>query len=249
MSLSSLKKIKSQKIFFRPFNNWVRVSESNPIPSSSNIPSWYKDLPRFINNSNIPYKAHGVADLKMCSPFRESMTHGYLLVTPCELEVTRMADSTPEISWNPQYPHQPLTMRGNVNNQENQGFGMAVPLGCDSIMFAWAPLWGIKTPKNYSVLVTQPFNRSELPFVLTSGIIDSDKWFDAGNIPFFIRSDFIGVIPKGTPIAQIIPIKRDDWESKFTIEDPIGNSNKISLKDTYFYGYYHRFIRVKKSFK
>ena len=247
MSLFSFAKTK--KIIFRPFNNWVRVSEFNPIASSSIIPSWYKELPRFVNKSEIPYKAHGRPDLKMCSPFREAITYGYLFVTPCDLEVTRMADGTPEITWNREYPFQPLAFRGNVNKIENQGFGMSVPLGCDPYMFAWAPLWGLKTPDNYSSLITQPFNRSELPFVLTSAIMDSDKWQDAGNMPFFIRSDFEGLVPKGTPIAQIIPIKRDDWISEYVIEEPLKNIENIALRDTYFFGYYHRFVRVKKSFK
>ena len=32
-----------------------------------------------------------------------------------------------------------------------------------------------------------------------------------GNVPFFIKSGFEGVIPAGTPIAQLIPIKREKW--------------------------------------
>lgn len=249
MSLFSFKKTKTKKITFRPFNRWVRISEFNPVASSSIIPSWYKNLPRFTNKSDVPYKAHGIADLKMCSPFREAITYGYLYLTPCDLEVTRMADGTPEITWNREYPHQPLVFRGDINKIENQGYGMSVPLGCDPYMFAWAPLWGCKTPVGYSTLITQPLSRSELPFVLTSGIMDTDKWNNAGNIPFFIRSDFEGFVPKGTPIAQVIPIKRDDWVSEYVVEEPEGNAERIALRDTYFFGYYHRFIRVKKSFK
>jgi hypothetical protein len=43
--------------------------------------------------------------------------------------------------------------------------------------------------------------------------MDSDKYSTSGNIPFFIKEDFVGVIPAGTPFAQIIPIKRSDWSS------------------------------------
>jgi hypothetical protein len=41
--------------------------------------------------------------------------------------------------------------------------------------------------------------------------MDSDQYSTSGNIPFFIKEDFSGVIPAGTPFAQIIPIKRDSW--------------------------------------
>jgi hypothetical protein len=43
--------------------------------------------------------------------------------------------------------------------------------------------------------------------------MDSDKYSTSGNIPFFIKEDFVGVIPAGTPFAQIIPIKRATWRS------------------------------------
>jgi hypothetical protein len=34
------------------------------------------------------------------------------------------------------------------------------------------------------------------------------------NLPFLLKDNFEGLIPKGTPIAQIIPIKRDNWNSE-----------------------------------
>jgi hypothetical protein len=30
-------------------------------------------------------------------------------------------------------------------------------------------------------------------------------------MPFFIKEGFSGVIPKGTPFAQLIPVKRENW--------------------------------------
>jgi hypothetical protein len=40
------------------------------------------------------------------------------------------------------------------------------------------------------------------------------------NFPFFIRKDFEGIIPAGTPIAQAIPFKRTDWE--MSVDDASG---------------------------
>ncbi len=34
---------------------------------------------------------------------------------------------------------------------------------------------------------------------------DSDGWVTPGNIPFFLKEDFEGVILKNTPVAQIFP--------------------------------------------
>lgn len=249
MSLFSFKKTKPKKIIFRAWDEWILASQANPVAASSIIPLWYKELPRYVNKTDIPIKAKGKADLKTCSPFREALTYGYLMVTPCEIEVTQMEDGTPEMYWNPEYPFGVAKFRGDIRNVENQGHGMKVPVGCSPFMFAWGPAFGPQVPKGYSTLITHPLNRHELPFVCTSGIMDSDLWTSAGNIPFFILEGFKGIVPKGTPIAQIIPIKRDDWESKTILGDSMEHHKKMALRDTSLIGYYHRFIRVKKSFK
>jgi hypothetical protein len=93
--------------------------------------------------------------------------------------------------------------------------------------FAWAPDWAVETPKGYSVLYSQPFNRFELPFLTTSGIIDNDSVNLPGSMPFFLIKGFSGVIPAGTPYVQMIPFKREDWVSEIVIENP----NKINEKN------------------
>ena len=58
-----------------------------------------------------------------------------------------------------------------------------------------------------------PINRFDLPFLSISGFIDCNYGFSlAGNMPFFIKKGFEGVIPAGTPYMQIIPIKNENWE-------------------------------------
>jgi hypothetical protein len=59
-----------------------------------------------------------------------------------------------------------------------------------------------------------------LPFLTTSGIIDNDKVHFPGSMPFFVREGFTGVIPAGTPFVQMLPFKREDWESEIVIENP-----------------------------
>ena len=62
-------------------------------------------------------------------------------------------------------------------------------------------------------------NRFDLPFYTMSGIVESDIWGLPVFTAFFLQKDFIGVIPKGTPIFQIIPFKRDDWEREVSDDD------------------------------
>jgi antitoxin (DNA-binding transcriptional repressor) of toxin-antitoxin stability system len=35
-----------------------------------------------------------------------------------------------------------------------------------------------------------------------------------GSIPFYIKNGFEGVIKSGTPVAQIIPFKQENWKAE-----------------------------------
>ena len=71
----------------------------------------------------------------------------------------------------------------------------------------------IKTPPGYSVLFTHPMNWHYLPFYSLSGVVDTDTYTMPVLFPFMMKNNFEGIIPKGTPVIQIIPFKRDDWKS------------------------------------
>ena len=62
-------------------------------------------------------------------------------------------------------------------------------------------------------MFVHPLNRYDLPFYSFSGLVDTDKHSVVVHFPFIVRKDFEGVIPKGTPIIQAIPIKRENWKS------------------------------------
>jgi hypothetical protein len=238
-----------KKIQFQPLNEYVEAAQAEPITASSSLPEWYKKLPRFINNSDKPIKALGQKDVKTCVPFRDAMVNGYMYLLPADIEVAISDTGDIDIFHNGQLTFNVVKKRGDINNPNNQGYGMPQPLGTSPIMFAWAAMWGTKTNKKDSILVTHPLNRHDLPFVTTSGIIDSGYFSVAGNIPFFIKEGFTGVIPKGTPIAQIIPFERQEWESEKISSNPTEYSLFMTLRDTYLSGFYSRFMRQPKVYK
>lgn len=173
-----------------------------PVPIKSLIPDWYKKAEStFVENDQ------EMAGLKKCMPFMDTMIAGYALVTPVEIYVTKGEDGNPRFSWNG-----PQDL-GVFVNERSRGLGatMPRPAGHYPNHLVFGGYWGWKTPRGWSTLVVQPLNRYDLPFTISSGIIDSDKFNTAGNIPFFLKEDFEGVIPAGTPFAQLIPIKRSSW--------------------------------------
>jgi hypothetical protein len=63
-----------------------------------------------------------------------------------------------------------------------------------------------------------------------------------GNIPFFLKENFEGVIPKNTPVAQIFPYKRESWQmsisnilrSRFKVDGKIDRSQIGYYKKKYW---------------
>jgi hypothetical protein len=238
-------------IRFLPHNEIVPAYQEPPVPAVEKIPEWYKKLSRYVNNTDKPIKAHGMKDLKTCHPFRDSFLTGYLLLTAVDIEIRVSADNDVNVFWNPDLIVNPVEKRGSVLDIKNQGHGMAIPHGCRPEMFAWKGTYGWETDLAYSVIVTHPMNRYDLPFVTTTAVMEPHGMASSGgNIPFFIADGFEGIIPKGTPIAQIIPFKREDWKSEVVDFVKAGSQrDKIYLRDSYLENFYGRFIRQSKNFK
>lgn len=187
-----------------------------PDSMKSKIPQWYKDADKFVNGKiTIP----DFKTFKMCIPFLDSLTTGFCMTLPADLYVEQMINDEGEpdikISWLCKNP--PLIER--VGDEVK---GMPKPKEYSPRSFAWRTHISFELPKGYSCIFTHPLNRLDLPFITLSGVIDADYEFPPGNVPFLIRKDFSGIIPKGTPIAQIIPFKREEW----TLSREVGLSKK-----------------------
>jgi hypothetical protein len=171
--------------------------------SSLNVPDWYKDTPRWVGN-----KIKGSATnqtFKQCSPFLDSLTIGYQLILPADLFIEKQ-NGSPYISWKPSHSF--------VKSREPEfNSTFPIPHGYCDMHFVWCLTGSFKVNKGYSFLFTHPLNRTDLPFYTLSGVVDGNYAMGAdGNIPFFLKNDFEGVIPQGTPIAQIIPFKNEKWK-------------------------------------
>jgi hypothetical protein len=110
--------------------------------------------------------------------------------------------------------------------------------------------WSIKTPKGYSTLFVQPMHRESI-FTILPGIVDTDIYTAPVNFPFIINDiNFEGLIPKGTPIAQIIPIKRDVWKMQIGAEKEVKEQNVIATKiQTEFFDRYKKLFWARKEYK
>ena len=177
-----------------------------PKPAKKFLPNWYRDSETTFPD---PVTGEEVSGLKKCVPFLDVMLSGYMLVTPVDIFVKELDDGGLDISWNsPEIYQDFISERPKIMGEK-----MPRPAGHYPNHLAFRGFWGFKTPRGWSLLVAPPFNRHDLPWTSTSGIMDADQFSTSGNIPFFMKKGFTGTIPAGTPFAQLIPIKREEWKS------------------------------------
>jgi hypothetical protein len=198
------------KITFMAFNKTAGVTGEKPKAAIKAIPKWFSKIPRFVNNDKkfkIFSNSTQNATIKWCTPFLDSLATGYFLTLENDVQIT-LEEGTPSFTWK----------SGGANyvdtHAKNQVSPNMIPQGYSDQPYKFKNDWSIKTPKGYSALFVHPLNRGDLPFYTLSGFVDTDDYNVPVNIPFLIRADFEGIIPAGTPIAQIIPIKRESWVSE-----------------------------------
>jgi len=186
------------------FGTTLDYSDS-PVPAKKHIPDWFKSTPTIkINNMEDSKRLN----FKHCMPFTDAFLTGYILETPTDISIERIPGSNPKITFNEEQKVLSFRDKKNVGN-------IKIPDYCYDIHFIFRHTMHIKVPKGYSLLITQPLNRLDLPFIALSGVVDADvEPLRPGNYPVLLRKDFEGIIPKGTPILQIIPVKRESWSSE-----------------------------------
>ena len=210
-------------------------------PAKNFIPDWYKEIKGYNkNNLNIEKNSNVVKlNLKSCMPFFDSFTTGYIAELTQDVYI-EIINNQPKISWQAQPA--PIGIREIGENI------IPTPHGYLDNHFVWQYPHILNAKKGYSAIVTHPLNRHDLPFITLSGIIDLDVLIGEGNIPFFIKDGFEGLIPRGTPMLQIIPFKRESWKIKKD-DSLIEKNNKENIdKERSMIGWYKLNRWQKKEF-
>ncbi len=230
---------------FRSFRPWLnKDSASTPVPTQKEIPDWYKDADRFAKMPNgeyfkatkqiCPVVKEGTTDdygkiptWKACPAIMDSFSTGYVFKTPCDLTFFKNAQGVINVKVEDSKYQDFCTQRPPMPQFEH-------PKGYYQHHFAWSSDWGLELPEGYSALFMTPMNRFDLPFLNTTGIVDSDKVHLLGSFPFFIAEGWEGKIPAGTPYLQVLPFKRENWEHKIEIQDGSQIYGKITENANFY---------------
>ena len=180
-----------------------------PYPATRGVPQWLKDMPmdQALERPGVAGGAPAVEQVptvKQCPPFLEAMTCGYLI--PLAGDITFTRESAGSLRFTAQgkivETQHPLQVRGSPM----QG----------ALIVKFMNPWVIKTPPGYSTLFLPPLNQFGLPFQVLSGLVETDTYYRPVHFPTLclMRPGTSFTIQRGTPIAQVVPIRREEWQSR-----------------------------------
>jgi hypothetical protein len=211
-----------------------------PQPASKFIPDWYKNMESYIGGIKKPDgDARTLATVKRCMPVFDAISAGYIITSPADVWVS-IKDGNQYFEWSSlsliQFHPIEQAPKHPAKNKH------AYP--------KWMNYWAIRTPKGYSTMFVQPMHRESV-FTILPGIVDTDEYYAPVLFPFVINDpEFEGMIPKGTPIAQVIPFKREEWSMQFGGEKEIKEQEKNSkMLNTKFFDRYKSMFRANKEYK
>jgi hypothetical protein len=185
-----------------------------PIPAVRGLPDWFKALPQ---NCFSAVSNQELMTVKKCPPFIDAMTYGFLMPLAADVRI-----ENGEFSWDSEIPvvgnlrnltRSPIDYHDSVQVKGTPFFDS------DRFIIKFNNFWTIELPPGYSLFVTHPVNRPDLPFTTITGLVDSDLYVDS-LVHFPARWNnpaFSGVLTKGTPVAQCIAIKREIMVEQFGV--------------------------------
>jgi hypothetical protein len=239
-------------IYFQVLDKALCTDDIKPSPAlNAPQPSWWKDMPRYyggnadIQNQNF----RNFATVRNCPAVNDAVNFGYTIYLPYDLYIDASDES--QIRWYAQsidgFVNENLKDYISLSDKNSMG-NFYIPEKYHSVLIRINPLWGVKTDPGYSIFVTQPVNRLDLPLLTFAGVIDSDVFPARESYTFAIKKGFNGTIKSGTPLLQVIPFKREDFVSVVTDSDTDLYSDTIRKLTSVFTNGYKKFFWHRKKF-
>lgn len=195
-----------------------------PVPALKKAPDFYKAIKS--QSSNHP--ASGT--VKRCVPFLDALSEGFIIPLWADLHVVA-ANSTLKLSFPDNLPMQKsIESHGYIQMPDHPR--AEAPYGKDFLKFVNP--WVIETDPGYSCLFTAPLNHLEGRFKVLDGVVDTDTYYNNVNFPFMWtggEGEFF--IPRGTPLMQVIPFKREEFTLQVGVTDEAKRMTTTGKLGTY----------------
>lgn len=238
-------------IKFYPFSKESVDYAPAPEPASKSIPRWYrKQEGNKGDESMIPGTGTAASTVKRCMPVFDAMTAGYMLTAPCDIYI----DATDPDKLDIQIPTRLHPYKADLFAKHSPEQYDHYPIDRAKHhpeLLRILPTYSVGTEPGYSVLFTQPIHADKSPLFAIAGVIDTDKFISLGHVSFLVDKGFKGTIKQGTPLYQLIPFKREEWDSEVVDVDEarkITDKQSFQLRSVFVNGYKLKF-RSKKEYK
>lgn len=230
-------------ITFRAQSDHVMTVREKPVPASALLPDWWKNLPNFSSASNtLELNPGPTVTVKRCLSALDGLTSGYIVTLWTDVLVSYDSINGTTITWGNKEEPFSVWAPQQVSTYE-------LPKGYGPTVFKYHHGWDIKTPSGWSSLIIHPTAYPNLPFKVIPGVVDTDALKTGIQTPLVFQEGFSGILEKGTPIFQILPIHRSNWVSEFEVQTPREVELNIETLRTRLGGYYAKYLRTPKSYK
>jgi len=239
----------SKNINFRARSKTEFEVQLKPYPAVKQLPKWfldsrpYEDRPGWPNDGKLHIRNREAnATYKKCVPLLDSLSAGYIIPLWADVMVEQ-DNGFPGIYWKTNSDI--FALHGAPSRE------IPAPVGYDQVVYKYLNCWIPQTPKGYSCLIISPLGYNDLPFEAVPAIVDTDSSTLELVFPMWVKSGFEGIVEKGTPLVQIIPFKRDDWESTFDYYEDWEYNDVIQERNfnSTIVGHYLKNHHSKKKFK
>lgn len=182
----------------------------SPVPALKKAPDFYKA----IKSQSTSHPASGT--VKRCVPFLDALSAGFIIPLWADLHVVA-ANGSLSLSFPDGFPAQKTIASHNYVQLPDHPLANQ-PYGKDFLKFVNP--WLIETEEGYSCLFTSPLNHLERRIKILDGVVDTDTYYNNVNFPFlWTGGDGEFFIPKGTPLVQVIPFKREEYSLQIETVD------------------------------
>ncbi|MGH9212592.1 MAG: DUF6065 family protein [Acidimicrobiales bacterium] len=173
---------------------------AEPVPARLALPDWFRRLPG-TDLSQVSATNDGIT-VKRCMPFLDALSLGWILPLAATVRLEIMDDGKSvtggwdfdremvsnhaafQVAGNPSEPRPPMKFHND---------------------------WTIRTPPGWSCLFLPPINRPDDVVQLFGGVVDTDRYRSAVNLPFVATApDGVYTLKRGTPLVQLVPFRRVD---------------------------------------
>ena len=208
----------------------------SPVPALKAAPDYYKKIkPQIGDHPND-------STVKRCVPFMDAMSAGFIIPLWTDVFIRASGGNITldfPRGWTPKYQlgsHSPDQIPNHPLSGGKYG----------GTTLKWMNPWVIETEPGVSCLFTGPLNHLDPRFKVFDGVVDTDTYYTQVHFPFlWTGGDGDFFIPRGTPLVQVIPFRREETIMSVDVIDEEKEKTSMmkllsKMKDRYKTDFWHK---------